>query len=211
MDQEGRRHRQRRGRVQGCDRHDRQPAGGQLEARAGAIIIGRTNTPAFSLRWHTDNDLRGAHLQSVAPRPHARWLQRWRRRGASPWASRRSPTATILGGSVRYPAYCLWARRHPAHSRSRGRLQPRRSPRSDRPACQLMSVQGPLARRVARRAPRPGRHGRTRPARCLVGAGAARRACSRATVWRGADHQPRGPGGDAGSRRGGARGRRSAR
>src|SRR2546425_885765 len=27
--------------------------------RAGAIIIGRTNTPAFSLRWHTDNDLRG--------------------------------------------------------------------------------------------------------------------------------------------------------
>src|SRR5205085_896876 len=27
--------------------------------RAGAIIVGRTNTPAFSLRWHTDNDLRG--------------------------------------------------------------------------------------------------------------------------------------------------------
>src|SRR2546421_703039 len=27
--------------------------------RAGAVIVGRTNTPAFSLRWHTDNDLRG--------------------------------------------------------------------------------------------------------------------------------------------------------
>src|SRR5438046_344007 len=27
--------------------------------RAGAIIVGRTNTPAFSLRWHTDNELRG--------------------------------------------------------------------------------------------------------------------------------------------------------
>ena len=29
---------------------------------AGAIVIGRTNTPAFSLRWHTDNELRGATL-----------------------------------------------------------------------------------------------------------------------------------------------------
>ena len=27
--------------------------------RAGAVIIGRTNTPAFSVRWFTDNDLHG--------------------------------------------------------------------------------------------------------------------------------------------------------
>src|ERR671935_10544 len=27
--------------------------------RAGAVIVGRTNTPAFSLRWDTDNELRG--------------------------------------------------------------------------------------------------------------------------------------------------------
>src|SRR5258706_8005235 len=27
--------------------------------RAGAIVIGRTNTPAFSMRWHTDNALPG--------------------------------------------------------------------------------------------------------------------------------------------------------
>jgi amidase len=29
---------------------------------AGAIIVGRTNTPAFSLRWFTDNDLHGRTL-----------------------------------------------------------------------------------------------------------------------------------------------------
>ena len=28
--------------------------------RAGAVILGRTNTPAFSLRWFTDNRLHGA-------------------------------------------------------------------------------------------------------------------------------------------------------
>ncbi len=27
--------------------------------RAGAVIIGRTNTPAFSVRWFTENDLHG--------------------------------------------------------------------------------------------------------------------------------------------------------
>jgi amidase len=30
--------------------------------KAGAIIIGRTNTPAFSMRWFTDNDLHGRTL-----------------------------------------------------------------------------------------------------------------------------------------------------
>ncbi|TMK13625.1 MAG: amidase, partial [Alphaproteobacteria bacterium] len=30
--------------------------------KAGAIIIGRTNTPGFSWRWFTDNDLHGATL-----------------------------------------------------------------------------------------------------------------------------------------------------
>ncbi|MBI3514529.1 MAG: amidase, partial [Proteobacteria bacterium] len=73
--------------------------------RAGAIVIGRTNTPAFSLRWHTDNELRGATL--------------------NPWAKTRTPggssggAASSLalgiaplahgndyGGSIRYPAYC---------------------------------------------------------------------------------------------------------
>ena len=30
--------------------------------QAGAVIIGRTNTPAFSVRWFTDNDLHGRTL-----------------------------------------------------------------------------------------------------------------------------------------------------
>ena len=30
--------------------------------RAGAVIFGRTNTPAFSFRWFTDNDLHGRTL-----------------------------------------------------------------------------------------------------------------------------------------------------
>ena len=29
---------------------------------AGAVIVGRSNTPAFSLRWFTDNDLHGRTL-----------------------------------------------------------------------------------------------------------------------------------------------------
>ncbi len=34
---------------------------------AGAIIVGRTNTPDFGLRWHTDNDLHGATLNPWNP------------------------------------------------------------------------------------------------------------------------------------------------
>ena len=37
--------------------------------RAGAIVIGRTNTPAFSVRWFTDNDLHGAaRLECISRR-----------------------------------------------------------------------------------------------------------------------------------------------
>ena len=73
--------------------------------KAGAIIIGRTNTPEFSLRWFTDNPLRGRTL--------------------NPWDDTRTPGGSSggaaagaalglgaiahgndLGGSLRYPAYC---------------------------------------------------------------------------------------------------------
>ena len=72
---------------------------------AGAVIIGRTNTPAFSMRWYTDNDLYGRTL--------------------NPWDAARTPggssggaavaVATGMGaighgndggGSIRYPAAC---------------------------------------------------------------------------------------------------------
>jgi hypothetical protein len=59
--------------------------------RAGAVIIGRTNTPAFSVRWFTDNALHGAR-STPGRRPTRRRVQRrrlvggGRRHGADrPW------------------------------------------------------------------------------------------------------------------------------
>jgi len=115
--------------------------------RAGAIIVGRTNTPAFSLRWHTDNDLRG------------RTFNPWHR-DRTPGGSSGGAAAALavgiaplahgndLGGSVRYPAYCCGV----AGIRpTLGRLAAYNATvTEERPVgMQLMSVQGPLARRVA--------------------------------------------------------------
>jgi amidase len=115
--------------------------------RAGAVIVGRTNTPAFSLRWHTDNDLRG--------RTYNPWA-RTRTPGGSSGGAAASVASGVaplahgndLGGSVRYPAYCCGVAgirptlgRVPAYNATAT---------EDRPVGhQLMSVQGPLARRVA--------------------------------------------------------------
>src|SRR5262249_36423077 len=71
--------------------------------KAGAICIGRTNTPAFSLRWHTDNALRGATLNPWA---------KDRTPGGSSGGSAAAVAAGICplahgndyGGSIRYPA-----------------------------------------------------------------------------------------------------------
>lgn len=114
--------------------------------RAGAIIIGRTNTPEFSYRWFTDNPLRGLTT--------------------NPWAADRTPGGSSggaaaavvlgigdiahgndLGGSLRYPAYaCGAATIRP----SLGRIATyNASAATERPPMvQLMSVQGPIAREV---------------------------------------------------------------
>jgi amidase len=72
---------------------------------AGAIPIGRTNLPDFGLRWHTDNDLRGATLNPWDP-------------AVTPGGSSGGEAAAIatgmsplgvgndMGGSLRYPALC---------------------------------------------------------------------------------------------------------
>lgn len=115
--------------------------------RAGAVIVGRTNTPAFSLRWDTDNELRGRTLNPWA---------RERTPGGSSGGTASAVAAGItplghgndLGGSVRYPAYCCGIAgirptlgRVPAYNQT--------TP-DERPiGHQLMSVQGPLARRIA--------------------------------------------------------------
>ena len=114
--------------------------------KAGAIIIGRTNTPAFSWRWFTDNDLHGATRNPW----HA---------GITPGGSSGGAAAALasgigalahgndIGGSIRYPAYaCGLAGIRPSFGRvpSFNPSAPEERPLST----QIMSVQGPLARRV---------------------------------------------------------------
>jgi amidase len=114
--------------------------------RAGAVIVGRTNTPAFSWRWFTDNALHGATLNP------------WNRgvtAGGSSGGAAAALAAGIgalahgndLGGSIRYPAYvCGLTGIRPSFGRV-----PSFNPTApeERPfAVQIMSVQGPLARRV---------------------------------------------------------------
>ena len=67
-------------------------------------MIGRTNTPAFSLRWFTNNDLHGQTLN-----PHDKNITPGGSSGgaSSAVASGICPIAhgTDIGGSIRYPAY----------------------------------------------------------------------------------------------------------
>ena len=115
--------------------------------KAGAIIVGRTNTPAFSHRWFTDNDLHGATYNP--------WDKNLTPGGSSGGAA--SAVAAGMGavahgndfgGSIRYPAYaCGIAGLRPTPGRIPA-FNP--SATADRPiTAQLMSVQGPLARSVA--------------------------------------------------------------
>lgn len=115
--------------------------------RAGAVLIGRTNTPAFSVRWFTENDLHGRTLNP--------WSAAHTPGGSSGGAS--SAVAAGMGaiahgndlaGSVRYPAWCtgVYGLR-PSFGRVPDFLP---SAQEERPlSMQLMSVQGPLARCVA--------------------------------------------------------------
>ncbi|MGI9318647.1 MAG: amidase family protein, partial [bacterium] len=71
---------------------------------AGAIIIGRTNTPAFSLRWFTRNQLHGHTLN-----PRNKTLTPGGSSGGAAAAVAAGIGAighgTDIAGSIRYPAY----------------------------------------------------------------------------------------------------------
>lgn len=114
--------------------------------RAGAVIVGRTNTPAFSLRWFTRNALHGA---TVNPRAA----------GITPGGSSGGAGAAVasgmgalahgtdIAGSIRYPAYACGV--HGLRP-SLGRVPAYNATAADRLiGGQVMAVSGPLARSVA--------------------------------------------------------------
>jgi amidase len=114
--------------------------------RAGAVIVGRTNTPAFSLRWFTRNSLHGSTKNPAFPALTPG--------GSSGGAA--SATAAGLGaighgtdiaGSIRYPAYACGI--HGLRP-GLGRVPAFNATAGDRLiGGQLMAVSGPLARSAA--------------------------------------------------------------
>lgn len=114
--------------------------------RAGAIIVGRTNTPAFSLRWFTRNSLHGATRNPAFP-------------GLTPGGSSGGAAAaaaaglgpiahgTDIAGSIRYPAHACGI--HGLRP-GLGRVPAFNATAGDRLiGGQLMAVSGPLARSAA--------------------------------------------------------------
>jgi amidase len=113
---------------------------------AGAIVIGRTNAPAFSMRIFSDNALHGRTLNPRDP-------------GVTPGGSSGGAGAATatgigtiahgndIGGSLRWPAHCNGVvtikptqGRVPAYNESAAAERPM--------LAHLMSAQGPLARSV---------------------------------------------------------------
>jgi amidase len=114
--------------------------------RAGVVIVGRTNAPAFSLRWFTRNSLHGATLNPGFP-----GLTPGGSSGgaASAVAAGLGPIAhgTDIAGSIRYPAYACGI--HGLRP-GLGRVPAFNATTGDRMiGGQLMAVSGPLARSAA--------------------------------------------------------------
>ena len=114
---------------------------------AGAVFVGRSNTPAFSYRWFADNDL------------HGRTLNPWDA-GRTPGGSSGGASSAVasgmmpiahgndIGGSIRYPAYaCGVVGIRPTVGRVPSWLGP--TDADEALSTQSMAVDGPLARSVA--------------------------------------------------------------
>lgn len=113
--------------------------------RAGTVIIGRTNTPAFSLRWFTDNALHGA-----TKNPHDPMLTPGGSSGGAAAAVAAGighfAHGTDIAGSIRYPAYaCGLHGLRPGLGRvaAYNASGPERSI-----GAQLTAVSGPIARSI---------------------------------------------------------------
>jgi len=114
--------------------------------RAGAVIVGRTNTPAFSLRWFTRNALHGATRNPAFPA-----LTPGGSSGgaASAVAAGLGPLGhgTDIAGSIRYPAFACGI--HGLRP-GLGRVPAFNATAGDRLiGGQLMATSGPLARSAA--------------------------------------------------------------
>lgn len=114
--------------------------------RAGAIIIGRTNAPGFSMRLFTDNDLHGATLNPHDPA---------RTPGGSSGGAGAAAAVGIgavaqgndIAGSIRWPAFCngvVGLRPTQGRVAAFNPLQPP----GRTLASQFMAVNGPLTRSV---------------------------------------------------------------
>jgi amidase len=121
------------------------PAVGNLR-KAGAVFIGRTNTPAFSMRFHTDNVLHGLTLN-----PYSKAHTAGGSSGGAGVAVATGMGAIAqgndIGGSIRWPAYCNGV---VGLRPSYGRVASfnRTAPGGRSISSQLMAVQGPLTRTV---------------------------------------------------------------
>ncbi|RYY72875.1 MAG: amidase, partial [Comamonadaceae bacterium] len=113
--------------------------------RAGAVILGRTNAPAFSYRWFTGNRLHGATLNP-------------RDAGLTPGGSSGGAAASVaagvghlahgtdIAGSIRYPAYACGV--HGLRP-SLGRIAAWNAALPERSiGGQIMAMSGPIARTV---------------------------------------------------------------
>lgn len=112
---------------------------------AGAVIVGRTNTPAFSLRWFTRNGLHGAtknpHDPGLTPGGSSGGAGAAVAAGIGPIGH-----GTDIAGSIRYPAYACGV--HGLRP-SLGRVPGFNPTGGDRLiGGQLMAVGGPLARSI---------------------------------------------------------------
>ena len=114
--------------------------------KAGGVIVGRTNTPAFSLRWFTKNDLHGQTLNPCD-------------KTITPGGSSGGASATVasgicaighgtdIAGSIRYPAYACGL--HGLRP-TLGRVPAFNASGADRHiGAQMMAVSGPIARTIA--------------------------------------------------------------
>ncbi|MGY1807049.1 amidase [Blastococcus sp. SYSU D00669] len=113
--------------------------------RAGAVFVGRSNVPAFSFRWITDNELHGRTLN---PWDATRTPGGSSGGAASAVAAGMVPVAhgNDIGGSIRFPAFaCGVTGLRP----TAGRLPSSGIEGLDAPmTAHLFSVEGPLTRSV---------------------------------------------------------------